>query len=139
MPYGQLIVEISDRMPDLPYFDPHQVDGFPAESPVSIEDLQELYPTAAAHAREDEAFAQRARAAVVDLQSGRPGYRALWQHMRNESVAAIKKVRIVPEFSIENGFLTPTLKLKKGKIVRKFGGVIEGMYAGGTDVGREQN
>jgi arginyl-tRNA synthetase len=114
LPYGQLIVEISDRMPDLPYFDPQQVDGYPAESPVSIEDLQELYPIAATHAKEDEAFAARARAAVVDLQSGRPGYRALWQHMRNESVSAIKKVydRLNVEFDLWHGESTINHRLE---------------------------
>lgn len=105
IPYGQLIVELEDRFPNLPYFDPHQVDGYPDESPVTIEDLQELYPLAAGRAKDDETFAAKARAAVVDLQNGRPGYRALWQHMRNESVSAIKKVydRLNVEFELWHG------------------------------------
>ncbi len=92
MPYGQLIAELSDRFPDLPYFDPAKTDGYPESPPVAIEDLQVMYPEAAARAKGDEEFAARARAAVVELQTGRPGYRALWQHMRDVSIAAMSKV-----------------------------------------------
>jgi len=92
MPYGQLIAELNDRFPELPYFDASQIDGYPDAPPVTIEDLQIMYPEAAARAKADESFAARARAAVVELQSGRPGYRALWQHMRDISIAAMKKV-----------------------------------------------
>ncbi|MDJ0954173.1 MAG: arginine--tRNA ligase [Acidimicrobiia bacterium] len=92
MPYGQLIAELEDRFPDLPYFDEEQTDGYPETSPVAIEDLQVMYPEAALRAKNDEEFAARARAAVVELQAGRPGYRALWQHMRDVSIAAMKKV-----------------------------------------------
>ncbi len=92
MPYGQLIAELNDRFPDLPYFDESKTDDYPETSPVAIEDLQVMYPQAALRAKEEEEFAARARAAVVELQAGRPGYRALWQHMRNVSIAAMKKV-----------------------------------------------
>ena len=114
MPYGQLIVELEDRYPDLPYFDPQRSEGYPAEAPVSIEDLQELYPLAAARAKEDESFATRARAAVVELQDGRPGYRALWQHMRNVSIEAIKAVydRLNVEFDLWHGESTINHRLQ---------------------------
>ena len=92
MPYGQLIAELNDRFPDLPYFDETKTDDYPATPPVTIEDLQIMYPEAAARAKDDDDFAARARVAVVQLQAGRPGYRALWQHMRDVSIAAMKKV-----------------------------------------------
>jgi len=92
MPYGQLIAELADRYPDLPYFDEAKTAGYPDTSPVAIEDLQVMYPEAAARAKDDAEFAAKARAAVVDLQAGRPGYRALWQHMRDISIAAMTKV-----------------------------------------------
>lgn len=67
-------------------------DGpFPAESPVTIEDLERLYPAAAARAREDDEFRDRARKATMALQAGRPGYRALWKHMHDVSMEALKK------------------------------------------------
>ncbi|MDJ0499009.1 MAG: arginine--tRNA ligase [Acidimicrobiia bacterium] len=114
IPYGQLIVELEDRYPNLPYFDAQLTDGYPAEPPVSINDLQELYPVAAARAKEDEGLAARARAAVVELHDGRPGYRALWQHMRNVSVEAIKAVydRLDVEFDLWHGESTINHRLQ---------------------------
>lgn len=44
------------------------------------------------------------------------------------SYETIKKVAIVPEFSIENGLLTPTLKLKKQVALERFKSEIEGLY-----------
>ncbi|HJR86546.1 MAG TPA: arginine--tRNA ligase, partial [Acidimicrobiia bacterium] len=39
---GQVIAAIEDRWPDLPYF--HSDGPYPDESPVTLADLQELYP-----------------------------------------------------------------------------------------------
>ncbi len=91
-PMGQLIAELRDRQPDLPYFDPDLSAGYPETSPVSIEDLQEMYPLAAARVKDDPDFAAKARSATVALQNGRPGYRALWNHIRSVSVEALKSV-----------------------------------------------
>ncbi|PQZ83291.1 MULTISPECIES: arginine--tRNA ligase [unclassified Brevundimonas] len=67
-------------------------DGpFPAESPVTLEDLERLYPLAAAKAKEDPAFRDRARKATAELQGGRPGYRALWAHFVAVSRTALKR------------------------------------------------
>ncbi len=44
------------------------------------------------------------------------------------SYESIKKVTVVPEFSIENGFMTPTLKLKKNIITDRYKAEIEAMY-----------
>ncbi|MDJ0962196.1 MAG: arginine--tRNA ligase [Acidimicrobiia bacterium] len=91
-PMGQLIVELSERQPDLPYFDPLFTGPYPEEPPVGIDDLQEMYPIAAGKAKDDLAYRERASRAVVELQDGRPGYRALWQHFRDVSIDAIKAV-----------------------------------------------
>ncbi|WP_292036636.1 MULTISPECIES: arginine--tRNA ligase [unclassified Brevundimonas] len=67
-------------------------DGpFPADSPVTLEDLERLYPLAAAKAKEDPAFRDRARKATAELQNGRPGYRALWAHFVAVSRTALKR------------------------------------------------
>jgi len=50
-----------------------------------------LYPEAAKHFKEDPDFADKARIATTELQAGRPGYRALWQHFVNTSLATVKK------------------------------------------------
>src|SRR4029077_12524508 len=44
---GQLISELAIRRPDLPYFDPADKSPYPDESPVTMDDLEELYPVAA--------------------------------------------------------------------------------------------
>ncbi len=114
MPYGQLIAELQDRYPEWPYFDELRTDGYPEQSPVDIADLQVMYPEAAARAKDDPEFAARARAAVVELQSGRPGYRALWQHMRNVSIAAMQKVynRLNVHFELWHGESTINHRLE---------------------------
>jgi arginyl-tRNA synthetase len=91
-PMGQLIAEMEDRSPDLPYFDPNLTGGYPDVSPVSIDDLQDMYPVAAAKVKDDPDFAARTRFATVALQDGRPGYRALWEHFRAVSVSALEEV-----------------------------------------------
>lgn len=91
-PMGQLIVELSERTPELPYFDPSATGPYPAESPVSVADLQLMYPIASRRAKDDASFAEAARQATVELQDGRPGYRALWQHFRRVSIDAMRDV-----------------------------------------------
>ncbi|MGI9642994.1 MAG: arginine--tRNA ligase [Acidimicrobiia bacterium] len=95
MPIGQLIVELEDRAGDLPYFDPDYdvaTDGpYPADSPVTLDDLSDMYPVITARCAEDPAVAERARAATFDLQNGRAGYVALWQHFHDVSVSGQKK------------------------------------------------
>jgi len=44
------------------------------------------------------------------------------------SFETIKKVKIVPEFTIENEMMTPTFKLKKNIIVKTYEGEINAMY-----------
>ncbi|WP_338576637.1 arginine--tRNA ligase [Brevundimonas olei] len=69
-----------------------QGDGpFPAETPVTLADLDRLYPLAAGKAKEDPAFRDRARKATAELQGGRPGYRALWSHFVAVSREALKR------------------------------------------------
>jgi arginyl-tRNA synthetase len=84
---GLLIAAIEEENPDLAYFDPNASE-FPSQSPVSLEDLQRIYPDASNRARADEAFAQLARGKTVGLQQGNPGYRALWSQMKTVSEAS---------------------------------------------------
>ncbi len=81
---GLLIAAIEEANPHLPYFDVKAAE-FPANSPVTLEDLQTIYPHAAERARTEESFADKARAATVRLQQGDRGYLALWRHMKSVS------------------------------------------------------
>ena len=85
---GQVIIGVKERMPDLAYFDPNVTGDYPAESPVTMADLQEIYPDISQRAKTDPAVALAARLATVELQQGRPGYRALWKHLVNVSQAS---------------------------------------------------
>jgi arginyl-tRNA synthetase len=87
---GLLIVAVGDEGKA----DAFLVEGdgpFPTESPVSLEDLERLYPAAAAQAKEDPDFRDRARKATAELQSGRKGYRALWAHFVAVSRTALER------------------------------------------------
>jgi arginyl-tRNA synthetase len=88
LPIGMLIHELSLRQPDLPYFDAAKTGGFPEESPVTIDDLEEMYPAAVARCRENEADMLAARQKTAELQNNRPGYIALWRHFMQTSRAS---------------------------------------------------
>ncbi len=88
---GHLITELAEEQPDLPYFDAGFADGYPAHSPVTIDDLARLYPVASAKAKDDPARMARSREATSELQAGRAGYRALLDHFIQVSIAALKK------------------------------------------------
>ncbi|CAN5819690.1 arginine--tRNA ligase [soil metagenome] len=81
---GLVIAAIAEEQPDLPYFDESAVE-FPAAPPMTLDDLQRIYPEAAARAREDEDFQALARETTVALQQGHPGYLALWEQMKSVS------------------------------------------------------
>jgi arginyl-tRNA synthetase len=77
---GQLINEVRLEQPDLPYFDEAFEGPYPAQSPVTMDDLSRLYPQASSKSKADEARREQDRKATAELQAGRPGYRALWRH-----------------------------------------------------------
>ena len=89
---GLIIAELQDRQPNLPYFDPNFTGEYPTEPPFTLSDLEELYPAASARKKEDEAFAQRAHTATFELQQGRRGYRAIWQHIMNVSLPDLRRI-----------------------------------------------
>ena len=89
---GLIITELQERKPELPYFDPDYTGEYPAEPPFTITELEEIYPAASAKKKVDEAFADRAHTATYELQQGRRGYRAIWQHIMKLSVADMTKI-----------------------------------------------
>ena len=91
-PMGQLIAEFADRHPDWPYFDPAATGPYPEESPVTVQELEEIYPIASQRAKTDADFAEAARRATAELQAGRPGYQALWNHFRAVSVDDMRRI-----------------------------------------------
>ncbi len=88
---GLIISEISERKGDLPYFDKDFIGEYPKEAPFTIAELEEIYPAASARSKEDEEFRKKALEATFELQNGRAGYIALWNHIMNVSVNDLKE------------------------------------------------
>lgn len=90
-PIGMLITELQRMEPGLPYFDDGIKDDFPKDPPVSMDDLERMYPKAASACKADPERDEEARLATAELQSGRPGYRALWRHFIDVSRAGMER------------------------------------------------
>ena len=88
---GLIIAELNERQPDLPYFDPDFTGAYPTESPFTLTELEELYPTASAK-KKDPAFAEKAHVATYELQQGRRGYRAIWDHIMGVSLPDLRRI-----------------------------------------------
>lgn len=88
---GLIITELRKRQPNLPYFDDAFTGEYPEEPPFTIGDLEEIYPAASAYAKEHEDYREEALEATFQLQNGKRGYRAIWNHIMNVSVADLKK------------------------------------------------
>lgn len=89
---GLIIAELQERQPDLCYFDESYTGEYPAEAPFTISELEEIYPAASAKKKVDEVFAEKAHTATYELQNGRRGYRAIWQHIMKLSVADMTRI-----------------------------------------------
>ena len=87
---GLIIAELQERQPELPYFDPDFTGEYPTEAPFTVDELEEIYPTASSKKKDPE-FSHKAHQATFELQQGRRGYRALWNHILSVSVADLKK------------------------------------------------
>ena len=102
---GLIITELKKRKPELPYYDESYTGDYPEEAPFTISELEEIYPTASGYAKEHEDYREEALHATYLLQNGHRGYRALWNHIVNISVADIKKnyQRLNVEFDLWKG------------------------------------
>ena len=88
---GLIIAELQERQPDLPYFDPDFTGEYPAESPFTLSELEEIYPTASKK-KSDPVFAEKAHTATFELQQGRRGYRAIWNHIMGVSLPDLHRI-----------------------------------------------
>ncbi|MEP6967398.1 MAG: arginine--tRNA ligase, partial [Pseudomonadota bacterium] len=58
---------------------------------IGLDDLDRLYPAAAARARSDPAYRERARRATAELQAGRFGHRQVWRHFAKVTRVALER------------------------------------------------
>ena len=91
-PIGLVMTEIKHRFPELPYFDENYQGEYPKESPVTNDDLMEIYPLASEKAKNDEEYMEEARDITSKFQLGDKGLMALWNHIMDVSKADIKRV-----------------------------------------------
>lgn len=89
---GLIITEMRHRQPELVYFDESYEGEYPSEPPFTISDLEEIYPYASAYSKENEDYKEEAQEATAQLQAGRRGYRALWQHIIDISIVDLQKI-----------------------------------------------
>ena len=87
---GLIIAELHERQPELPYFDPDFTGEYPTVSPFTLSELEEIYPTASSK-KSDPVFAEKAHTATFELQQGRRGYRAIWDHIMRISLADLHR------------------------------------------------
>ena len=88
---GLIIAELQERQPELSYFDPEFTGEYPKESPFTLTELEEIYPTASAK-KTDPVFAEKAHTATYELQQGRRGYRAIWDHIMGISLPDLRRI-----------------------------------------------
>ncbi|NBH98647.1 arginine--tRNA ligase [Anaerotruncus sp. 1XD22-93] len=88
---GLIITELKVRKPELVYFDEAYEGEYPAEPPFTIGELEEIYPTASARSKEDEAYKEEAMQATYLLQHGHRGYQAVLHHILQVSVTDLKR------------------------------------------------
>jgi arginyl-tRNA synthetase len=98
---GLLIAAVSDSHPDIAALvedlnakgevTEADFDRLSVLATLGLDDLGELYPTAAARAKTDEGFRNRARRITAELQARRPGYYALWARFRDVTRVALER------------------------------------------------
>lgn len=90
-PMGLIICEIKHRYPNLDFFNPN-LDSYPKESPVTLEDLYDIYPLASAKAKEDEEYLNEARELTVKLQKKEKGIYDLYKAFTKLSILDIEDI-----------------------------------------------
>lgn len=91
-PMGLILCELHKRYPDLVFFDPNYSGEYPSKCPITLEELNEIYPYASAKAKEDESYLEEAREFTNRLQRREKGIYDLWETFYKLSVDDIKKV-----------------------------------------------
>ena len=85
---GLLITAVTDERPELA---DRAAAGADLAGAVTLDDLERLYPLAAARAKAEPDYRDRARRATAELQSGHAGHRALWREFVRVSRRALER------------------------------------------------
>lgn len=101
---GMVIYEMKERYPKLNYFyDP--VIGEYDPLPITVEDLQDIYPKASEKAKENEEIMEKVREITMEIEKGHPSYVALWNKIKELSIQDIKGIydRLNTTFDLYEG------------------------------------
>ena len=90
-PMGLILLELSKRFPNLPFFDSDYEGEYP-ECPVTVDELNEIYPYASSRAKEDPEYLAQARKMTVRLQNKEKGIYDLWERFLKISIDDIKEI-----------------------------------------------
>ena len=90
-PMGLIICELYKRYPNLPFFD-NSLDEYPDTCPITLDELNEIYPYASSKAKEDPEYLELARDFTNRLQNKEKGIYDLWKTFFKLSVDDIKRI-----------------------------------------------
>jgi arginyl-tRNA synthetase len=88
------IADLLDRLAERPAgFDDDQARaiGEDLSARIGLDDLDRLYPAAAARAKTEADYRDRARRATAELQAGRFGHRLIWRHFADVTRVALER------------------------------------------------
>lgn len=90
---GMVISEIKRRNPNLEYFNPNYQGNYDdIQFSITPDELGEIYPKANILAKQDEKIMAEVVQITADLESGHPGYKALWNKIKQVSIKDITQV-----------------------------------------------
>ncbi len=92
LPMGLLMAELSERDPNLVYFDSSYQGQYPVETPFTGKDLEEMYPIASKKSKEDPEYLLKAKDFTRRLQNKEKGLLELLNGFVRLSVSDIKKM-----------------------------------------------
>ena len=90
-PMGLIICEIKHRYPNLDFFNPN-LDSYPSNCPVTLDDLYTIYPLASSKAKDDENYLNEARELTVKLQKKEKGIYDLYKTFTKLSILDIEDI-----------------------------------------------
>ena len=90
-PMGLILCELYKRYPNLEFFNTN-LETYPTTCPVTLDELNEIYPHASSRAKEDEEYLELAREFTNRLQNKEKGIYDLWKTFCTLSVNDIKRI-----------------------------------------------
>lgn len=88
---GMVINGLKKKNPEIPYFKDDFDPAVQYPPVVTSKDLEEIYPAEASICKDNKEERAKARDITTKLQEGHVGYKALWKHLVDVSVADLKK------------------------------------------------